>query len=196
MLCSCNAGLRSSVAEPCSRVGGRRSRGGEARSSIDKAVSRSLQSTMGVALLRKMSPALSSLALMTVACAGVLFGCRSVTTQSPVNLDAAVVSHARAVSAWEVWDQGRCAGSVVRYEDADHPAHGFYSVRNRDQQALGMVDFDGRAWRYRPHQHDPDWLGTGTVAHAASRILGCSEACELVAVTLESVERESAGASK
>jgi hypothetical protein len=136
------------------------------------------------------------MAIASLGLAAATVGCRSETTSSPVHLDAAVVSHARAVSAWEVWDDKRCVGSVVRYDDVDRPSRGYYSVRNRDQQALGLVDFDGRAWRYRPHQRDPEWIGTGTVAHATSWILGCSEDCELVPVALDSVERDSAGASR
>jgi hypothetical protein len=158
-----------------------------------------LSSIVGAIDSCTMSRAPTSLAFASFAAlsfAAALAGCRTETTHSPINLDAAVVSHARAVSAWEVWDQGRCAGSIVRYEDVDRPSRGYYSVRNRDQQALGMVDFDGRAWRYRPHQRDPDWLGTGTVAHATSWILGCSEACELVPVPLESVERDSASTAR
>jgi hypothetical protein len=111
-------------------------------------------------------------------------GCRSVTTQMPVNLGSAVATHGDPVRAWEVRDARTSVGTIVRYADADHPARGFFSVRNVDQQVLGIIDLDGRAWRYRPHVKDAEWLGTGTVAQAASWILGCSEGCELVEISL------------
>jgi hypothetical protein len=111
-------------------------------------------------------------------------GCRSVTTQMPINLESAVATHGDPVRAWEVRDAGVVAGTLVKYFDADHPARGFFSVRNPEQQVLGIIDLDGRAWRYRPHVKDAEWLGTGTVAQGASWILGCSDACEIVEIPL------------
>jgi hypothetical protein len=138
----------------------------------------------------------TSLALVWIssglACLGGSAACRSVSTQIPANLDSAVAAHADPVRAWEVRDDGRTAGTVVRYEDAEHPARGFFSVRNIDQQVLGIIDLEGRAWRYRPHQHDPEWLGTGTVAQATSWILGFKDACELREIPLESLTPEPA----
>lgn len=110
----------------------------------------------------------------------------------PINLDSAMALHADPVRAWEVQDNGHPAGTLVRYADADHPERGFFSVRNLEQQVLGIVDLQGRAWRYRPHEHDPEWLGTGTVAQATSWILGCSEGCVLVEVPLDSLAPEQA----
>jgi hypothetical protein len=124
------------------------------------------------------------------ACSTGPAGCRSVVTQSPINMDAAVATHGEPIRAWEVRDNGRAVGTLVRYAEADHPTRGFFSVRNLDQQILGIVDLEGRAWRYRPHVRDPEWLGSGTVAHATSWILGCSEACELVEVPLDSLRPE------
>jgi len=113
---------------------------------------------------------------------------RSVTTQMPVNLDSAVATRGTPARAWEVHDEGRVVGSIVKYEDAEQPSRGFFSVRNADHQVLGIVDLDGRAWRYRPHVKDAEWLGTGTVAQSASRILGCSESCELREIPLRDLD--------
>jgi hypothetical protein len=146
--------------------------------------------TRSVALERK--PARVRIGIVRVCFAALVLlrcgACRSVTTEMPVNLDTAVAAHAEPVRAWEVRDGGRAAGTLVRYDDSDHPSRGFFSVRNLDQQVLGIVDVDGRAWRYRPHVSDPEWLGTATVARAASWILGCGESCELVEIPLESLQ--------
>jgi len=116
--------------------------------------------------------------------------CRSVTTQQPINLDSAVATRGEPVRAWEVLDHGRVVGSLVRYDDAADPARGFFSVRNVDRQSLGIIDLDGRAWRYRPHVKEAEWLGTGTVAQSASWILGCSPSCELHEIPLHELEQE------
>ena len=134
------------------------------------------------------SPAAACIAL-TLAFSSLSTACRSVTTQMPVNLDSAVATRGAPVGAWEVRDAGRVVGSLVKYDDAEQPARGFFSVRNVDRQVLGIVDLDGRAWRYRPHVKEAEWLGTGTVAQSTSRILGCSEACELREIPLRDLDR-------
>ncbi len=51
--------------------------------------------------------------------------------------------------AWRVERGSELVGLVIRFD----PAHGdhdrFHSVRNPWNQELGMVDADGRAWRFR-----------------------------------------------
>jgi hypothetical protein len=74
----------------------------------------------------------------------------------------------------------------VRFEDESAPEHTFFSVRNERHQELGMIDRLGRAFRYRPHERDPEWLGTGTVLDGTRRILGAGTA-------LVEVERAGAG---
>jgi hypothetical protein len=138
------------------------------------------------ARLASSGSARSRIFLALVAVVGAL-ACRSVSTDVPINLDAAVAAHAEPVRAWEVRDGGRAVGSVVWYADQGRAERGFFSVRNLEQQVLGIVDIEGRAWRYRPHERDPEWLGTGTVARGASWILGCSESCEIAEVPLESL---------
>src|SRR5689334_21180771 len=86
----------------------------------------------------------------------------------------AIVARTPASKAWEVRDDGRLAGSVLLYEQPGDTRTGYYSVRNAQGQVLGMVGLDGRAWRYRLHEPEPEWLGTGTVLEGVRRILGTS----------------------
>lgn len=111
--------------------------------------------------------------------------CRTTTTSSPPGADNVFVTRTNAVRAWELWEGGKCLGSTVRYADPHHLGQGFFSVRNRDQQDLGMIDIEGRAWRYRPHQREPEWIGTGTVLEGARRILDAGERAELIEIGLE-----------
>lgn len=83
-------------------------------------------------------------------------------------------------------------GSLLRYEDPADPAQAFYAVRNPDQQDLGVVDLEGRAWRYLAQQREPDWLGTGTVLQGVTRILGGDSSCELREVPLASLSQRPA----
>jgi len=86
----------------------------------------------------------------------------------------AIITRTVPTRGWEVRDDGRLAGSVLLYSDPEHAGSSYYSVRNAQGQVLGMVDFDGRAWRYRLHEEQPEWLGTGTVLEGTRRILGTS----------------------
>ncbi|MBK7642414.1 MAG: hypothetical protein IPJ19_05110 [Planctomycetes bacterium] len=90
-----------------------------------------------------------------------------------------VVTMTVPTRAFEVRDDGRLAGSLLLYADPKHRGTGYYSVRNPQGQVLGMVDLDGRAWRYRIHEEQPEWLGTGTVVEGARRILGTSALARL-----------------
>jgi hypothetical protein len=86
----------------------------------------------------------------------------------------AIVTRTLPSKGWEVRDDGRLAGSVLLYEEPGNASAGYYSVRNAQGQVLGMVGLDGRAWRYRLHEPEPEWLGTGTVLEGVRRILGTS----------------------
>lgn len=108
--------------------------------------------------------------------------CRTTTTSSPPNLEVAVVMRAEAVFAWEVREGGALVGHVVRFATSETRPKTWYSIRNAHQQELGLVDADGRAWRYRPHQREPEWLGTGTVAKGARLVLGAGEGAEMIAI--------------
>jgi hypothetical protein len=99
-------------------------------------------------------------------------------------MDAAVVTRAEAVFVWELREAERVLGFVVRFETGEAISKTYYSVRNEHHQELGLVDADGRAWRYRAHQRDPEWLGTGTVVNGARLILDGSASAHMVATDL------------
>lgn len=100
-------------------------------------------------------------------------------------MSAAVVVHAMPQEAWQVVDGGRVLGFVVRYETTGADNKAYFSVRNEHQQELGVVDADGRAWRYRAHQRESEWLGSGTVENGARSILAGSAGTQLVPVALD-----------
>lgn len=113
--------------------------------------------------------------------------CSTTVTNSPPGLAAAVVTRCVPVRAWDVVDGTRHAGSVVRFEDPSEAERAWYSVRNEHRQEVGIVDVDGRAWRYRPHEREPEWLGSGTVLAGAGRILDASPAATLVEVGVDEI---------
>ena len=43
-----------------------------------------------------------------------------------------------------------------------------------------MIDAHGRAYRYMPHQREPAWVGTGTIAQGAGAILDIGVPCRLI----------------
>jgi hypothetical protein len=94
------------------------------------------------------------------------------------------VTRAEAVFAWEVREADRVLGYVVRFETGEAKSKTYYSVRNEHRQELGLVDADGRAWRYRAHQREPEWLGTGTIVKGVRLILDASASAQLVATDL------------
>lgn len=106
--------------------------------------------------------------------------CVSAVEHGPVGGSTAVVARGSARAAWRVVDGDQIAGSVLRYEE-DGGSRTWFSVRNAWSQELGIVDSDGRAWRYRAHEREPDWLGTGTIVDGARRILAASASAKLVA---------------
>jgi hypothetical protein len=113
-----------------------------------------------------------------------LAGCTTTVHSAPPGLANAVVARSLPTRGWELWEETRRAGSVVRYDEEGRAARAWFSVRNPHGQELGMVDADGRAWRYKPHQREPVWLGTGTVLQGACRILGAGPTASLVEVPL------------
>jgi hypothetical protein len=115
-----------------------------------------------------------------------LIGCRTTSRTTSAIASEAVVSTGAVSGLWQVLDDGRAVGFLVRFEDESAPEHTFFSVRNERHQELGMIDRLGRAFRYRPHERDPEWLGTGTVLDGTRRILGAGTA-------LVEVERAGAG---
>jgi hypothetical protein len=124
--------------------------------------------------------------VFVVACAA---SCRTTTTSTPPGLSEAIVLRSNAVRAWDVIDRDGRVGFVVRFEEPGTEGRAWFSVRNPYGQELGIVDVEGRAWRYRPHQREPDWLGSGTVQAGASRILDASPGSELVEISIAHIER-------
>lgn len=128
------------------------------------------------------------LLLLPLLCAAQVGCVETVTVRQAVpDSVEALVSVPR--QAWRVERGSELVGLVIRFD----PAHGdhdrFHSVRNPWNQELGMVDAEGRAWRFRPHGRDPLWLGTGTVADGVCSVLGVDpELCELVATSLERLQ--------
>lgn len=114
----------------------------------------------------------------------LLAGCRTTTTSTPANMGSAIVMRAEPVFAWEMRETDRLVGYVVRFQSGDTAPETYYSVRNEHNQELGIVDSSGRAYRYRAHQRDPEWLGTGTVERCAKLVLDTSESARMIATDL------------
>jgi|SoiMethySBSTD1v2_1073268.scaffolds.fasta_scaffold69700_3 hypothetical protein len=115
----------------------------------------------------------------------LLAACRTTQTSERSGPTSVALTRAEPVRAWELWQEGKLLGVLVRFEDTADARRAFYSVRNREGQEIGLVDLDGRAWRHRPHESRPEWLGTGTVIEGSRRILGGSAQSQLVEVELE-----------
>ncbi|MCP3916348.1 MAG: hypothetical protein GY711_12395 [bacterium] len=108
-------------------------------------------------------------------------GCTTTYESAPPGVDGAIIHQAPATDAWHIVVDGVAAGVLVRFEEPD-TARFLYSVRNEHNQDLGLIDADGRAFRFRPHG-EPEWISTGTVLEGALEILGAS-AGELAPVPL------------
>jgi len=97
--------------------------------------------------------------------------CVTTETRTGPVAPAEAVSAAPA-GAWAATAaEGALVGYVVRFTESGG-ARSFFSIRNPYQQELGLVDDLGRSWRFEAHQDEPTWLGSGSVAEAAGRILG------------------------
>ncbi|MHC4262252.1 MAG: hypothetical protein ACYSWX_07020 [Planctomycetota bacterium] len=93
----------------------------------------------------------------------------SVSTMTPELPEALVSVPTRA---WRVEEAGTHVGFVLRFDPSLGKHDRFHSVRNAYNQELGLIDAEGRWWRYRPHGEEPLWLGTGTVEDGVYEILG------------------------
>lgn len=107
-----------------------------------------------------------------------LGACRTETVSSPV-VEESRVTTAPAGTVWEVRERGALVGYVVRFREPGDDGRTFFSVRNPSHQELGLVDEHGRAYRYHPHEREPEWLGSGTVLDGVARILDLGEGAEL-----------------
>ena len=134
----------------------------------------------------------AALACVAAVCA---FACRTTTESSTAAAPPVVVSRFTVARAWQLWDRGTCVGHVVWHQDANDPERGFFNVSNAEHQVLGMIDEHNRAWRYRPHQREPEWLGTGTVLEGSRMIIGASGTSELFRIALDELAPAAAASS-
>jgi hypothetical protein len=101
-------------------------------------------------------------------------GCRTIETRSASSAPPAV----RLGQRTRVWDVRRgeeLLGQVILFQERGRCRDSVYFVRNPWSQDLGMIDGLGRAFRYLPHSEEPAWVGSGTIAQGAERILGASD---------------------
>jgi len=84
---------------------------------------------------------------------------------------------------WEVHRSSELVGMVVLFHEHGEARDSVYVVRNPWHQDLGLIDGLGRAFRYVPHREEPSWVGSGTIALGAERILGLEGQCLLTEVT-------------
>ena len=103
--------------------------------------------------------------------------CVSETTSSPDYGDLSA-RKSTAQGAWEVLEDDRAVGYVVRFEEASERDNVLLSVRNIHNQDLGWIDQLGRAWRYRPHE-DPEWVSTGSTLQGVRHILELGESTRM-----------------
>ncbi len=109
--------------------------------------------------------------------------CRVTTTERILEPEPVAIARGAAARTWDVVAAGAPIGRVVLFEAEERPGEPVFVVQDGLGHDLGMVDALGRAWRYRPHQREAEWLGTGTVVQGAGWILS-AEDCQLQEVPL------------
>ena len=114
-------------------------------------------------------------------------GCVTAVERGPAGVDETQLLQSRAVQGWTIHSVDQLRGSVIRLEPWSDPTRFYYVVRNVHGQDLGTIDALGRAFRFRPHQTEPEWVGSGTVAQGAERILGL-ESVEIRETSLAALE--------
>lgn len=121
------------------------------------------------------------------------FACQTRVSRTQVPAEAVPMASALPTRAFELVERGRVVGIVVEFVELRGDRR-FFSVRNELQQELGLVDQDGRFWRYRAHgEEDAEWIGSGTVLLGAIRILEADEGCEMFEVGLELLSTPASG---
>lgn len=123
--------------------------------------------------------------LASITCLCLLSSCITTTESSLPGTPGSLITRGGASEAWLVIGDDRPLGEVVLFETFESRPRSVFLVRNVHHQELGFVDALGRAWRYRPHQSEPDWLGSGTVLEGALRILEIEGGGELMEVPLD-----------
>jgi len=118
-------------------------------------------------------------ALLLTSALALLLGCRTTETRSLSSSPTPLVRIGTRAKSWEVRSGSELLGRVVLFQERGLARDSVYLVRNPWNQDLGLIDGLGRAYRYLPHEEEPAWVGTGTVALGAQRILGAEAECEL-----------------
>jgi hypothetical protein len=108
--------------------------------------------------------------------------CRTTRTETPPDVAPMTATRSMVTKRWEVRDAGAVRGIVLELTSMEDDPRIFFLVQNAEQQDLGLVDALGRAWRYRAHAREPDWVSTGTVLQGARAILGLGATAEMVAL--------------
>src|SRR5262245_50936294 len=121
----------------------------------------------------------------------VLAGCRTIATHEVSSAPLPDVRVGERARCWDVVCSGERVGVVVLFQHSGRVRDSVYVVRNPWQQDLGIIDGLGRAYRYVPHEEEPAWVGSGTVAAGAQRILGASTPCELIETAVAAPPHES-----
>lgn len=122
----------------------------------------------------------------------LLSACTTTRELTPADADAAVIQRLDVDRAWRVLEGEALRGFVVRFADPKLPRRCSYSVRNELQQELGTIDEHGRAWRFVPHQREPDWVATSTLARGAAAILRADGDLKLEPVDVATLRAEAA----
>jgi hypothetical protein len=108
--------------------------------------------------------------------------CRTTRTETPPDLGSMTATRSLVTKRWEVREEGELRGLVLELTSQEDAPRIFFLVQNGEQQDLGIVDALGRAWRYRAHAREPDWVSTGTVSQGTRAILGLGPTAEMVAL--------------
>jgi hypothetical protein len=109
--------------------------------------------------------------------------CTTTRSVEPAGLANARAQHLSPERSWQLVEHGESRGVVVQFAsraEANAPRSSFFSVQNPRRQELGMIDAQGRAWRYEVHQREARWLSTGTLLDGARAILGADASAVLV----------------
>ncbi|MFT7680188.1 MAG: hypothetical protein ACI8QC_004194 [Planctomycetota bacterium] len=124
---------------------------------------------------------------LVLGCLGALLlgSCETTKTTAPAPSVPLVLHAAQPNQAWMVRAGGRTVGALVRFEEPGSDRY-LYSVRDGHGLDRGIVDAEGRAWRFRPHE-EPEWASTGTVASGIAAVLQLAATPSLAEVDLGEV---------
>lgn len=114
--------------------------------------------------------------------------CITTETRGSFVPQPASIKRNEPVQAWNALSNEIVLGIVIHYANADAAEDSVFVVRNVWQQDLGFVDGLGRAWRFQPHEREPAWVGSGTLAQGVERILCAPASCTLIEIQLPATD--------